>query len=56
MVRARGKPGVAFRTGSEGGLTGAARLEGGWRYALWSLGGGRSEAAGLEDAVWVLGL
>ncbi len=34
----------------------AARLEGGWRDSLWSLGGdGRSEAAGLEDAVWVLG-
>jgi YhgE/Pip-like protein len=38
-----------------GGELGAARLEGGWRDSLWFLGGdGRSEAAGLEDAVWVL--
>ena len=35
----------------------AARLEGGWRDSLWFLGGGgRSEAAGLEDAVWMVGL
>jgi hypothetical protein len=34
----------------------AARLEGGWRDSLWFLGGdGRSEAAGLEDAVWMVG-
>jgi hypothetical protein len=34
----------------------AARLEGGWRDSLWFLGGGgRSEAAGLEDAVWMIG-
>lgn len=34
----------------------AARLEGGWRDSLWFLGSdGRSEAAGLEDAVWMLG-
>jgi hypothetical protein len=34
----------------------AARLEGGLRDTLWFLGDdGRSEAAGLEDAVWVLG-
>ncbi|MBA2713871.1 MAG: DUF3533 domain-containing protein [Rubrobacteraceae bacterium] len=33
-----------------------ARLEGGWRDSLWFLGGGgRSEAAGLEDAVWMIG-
>jgi YhgE/Pip-like protein len=33
----------------------AARLEGGWRDSLWFLGGGgRSEAAGLEDAVWMV--
>jgi YhgE/Pip-like protein len=32
----------------------AARLEGGWRDSLWFLGG-RSEAAGLEDAVWMIG-
>jgi hypothetical protein len=33
----------------------AARLEGGWRDSLWFLGGdGRSEAAGLEDAVWMI--
>jgi uncharacterized protein DUF3533 len=39
----------------DGGL-GVARLEGGWRDSLWFLGDGdRSEAAGLEDAVWVLG-
>ena len=32
----------------------AASLEGGWRDALWFLGGGdRYEAAGLEDAVWM---
>jgi len=34
----------------------AARLEGGLRDTLWFLGDdGRSEAAGLEDAVWMLG-
>ena len=34
----------------------AARLEGGWRDSLWFLGGGsRYEAAGLEDAVWMIG-
>jgi len=34
----------------------AARLEDGWRDSLWFLGGdGRSEAAGLEDAVWMIG-
>ena len=34
----------------------AARLEGGWRDSLWFLGGGgRSEAAGLEDALWMIG-
>jgi YhgE/Pip-like protein len=33
----------------------AARLEGSWRDSLWFLGGGgRSEAAGLEDAVWMI--
>jgi hypothetical protein len=33
----------------------AARLEGGLRDTLWFLGDdGRSEAAGLEDAVWIL--
>jgi hypothetical protein len=32
----------------------AARLEGGWRDSLWFLGG-RSEAARLEDAVWMVG-
>lgn len=32
----------------------AARLEGGWRDSLWFLGG-RSEAAHLEDAVWMVG-
>lgn len=37
----------------DGGL-GAAGLEGGWRDSLWLFGGGRFEAAGLEDAVWVL--
>jgi hypothetical protein len=38
------------------GTLGAARLEGGLRDAWWFLGGdGRSEAAGLEDAVWMLG-
>jgi hypothetical protein len=34
----------------------AVRLEGGWRDSLWFFGGGgRSEAAGLEDAVWMIG-
>ena len=34
----------------------AARLEDGWRDSLWFFGGGgRSEAAGLEDAVWMIG-
>jgi YhgE/Pip-like protein len=34
----------------------AARLESGWRDSLWFFGGGgRSEAAGLEDAVWMIG-
>ncbi|HEX2742414.1 MAG TPA: ABC transporter permease [Rubrobacter sp.] len=34
----------------------AASLEGGWRDSLWFLGSdGRSEAAGLEDAVWMIG-
>ena len=34
----------------------AMRLEGGWRDSLWFLGGGgRSEAAGLEDAMWMIG-
>ncbi|HEX6710005.1 MAG TPA: ABC transporter permease [Rubrobacter sp.] len=34
----------------------AARLEDGWRDSLWFLGSdGRSEAAGLEDAVWMIG-
>lgn len=34
----------------------AARLEGGWRDSMWFLGSdGRSEAAGLEDAVWMIG-
>ena len=34
----------------------AACLEGGWRDSLWFLGGDRrSEAASLEDAVWMLG-
>jgi len=34
------------------GTLDAASLEGGWRDSLWFLGGGgRSEAAGLEDAV-----
>jgi YhgE/Pip-like protein len=38
------------------GSLGAARLEGGLRDTLWFLGDdGRSEAAGLEDAVWMLG-
>jgi YhgE/Pip-like protein len=37
------------------GSLGAARLEGGLRDMWWFLGGGRSEAAGLEDAVWILG-
>jgi hypothetical protein len=35
----------------------AASLEGGWRDSLWFLGGGgRYEAAGLEDALWMIGL
>jgi YhgE/Pip-like protein len=35
----------------------AMRLEGGWRDSLWFLGeGGRSEAAGLEDAGWMIGM
>jgi hypothetical protein len=35
----------------------AVRLEGGWRDSLWFLrGGGRYEAAGLEDAGWMIGL
>ena len=35
----------------------AASLEGGWRDSLWFLGGGgRFEAAGLEDAVWMIGM
>jgi YhgE/Pip-like protein len=34
----------------------AMRLEDGWRDSLWFLGGGgRSEAAGLEDAMWMIG-
>lgn len=34
----------------------AARLEGGWRDSLWFLGSdGHSEAAGLEDAAWMIG-
>jgi YhgE/Pip-like protein len=34
----------------------AARLESGWRDSLWFFGGGgRSEAAGLEDALWMIG-
>jgi hypothetical protein len=34
----------------------AMRPEGGWRDSLWFLGGGgRSEAAGLEDAMWMIG-
>jgi ABC-2 family transporter len=37
------------------GTLGAARLEGGLRDVWWFLGDGRSEAAGLEDAVWILG-
>jgi YhgE/Pip-like protein len=37
------------------GTLDAARLEGGWRDSLWFFGGGgRSEAAGLEDAVWMI--
>ena len=33
------------------------RLEGGWRNSLWFLGGGgRYEAAGLEDAGWMVGM
>ena len=39
------------------GALDALRLEGGWRDSLWFLGeGGRSEAAGLEDAGWMIGL
>jgi hypothetical protein len=39
------------------GTLDAARLEGGWRDSVWFLGGdGRSEAAGLEDAVWMVGV
>ena len=39
------------------GSLSAAGLEGGWRDSLWFLGeGGRSEAAGLEDAVWMIGM
>jgi YhgE/Pip-like protein len=35
----------------------AASLEGGWRDSLWFLGGGgRFEAAGLEDALWMISL
>jgi YhgE/Pip-like protein len=36
----------------------AASLESGWRDSLWFLGGGgrRYEAAGLEDAVWMIGM
>ena len=35
----------------------AASLEGGWRDSLWFLGGGgRYEAAGLEDALWMIGM
>jgi YhgE/Pip-like protein len=35
----------------------AANLEGGWRDSLWFLGGGgRHEAAGLEDALWMMGM
>ncbi len=38
-----------------GGSLDAASLEGGWRDSLWFLGNdGRSEAAGLEDAVWMI--
>ncbi len=38
------------------GTLATAGLEGGWRDSLWFLDeGGRSEAAGLEDAVWMLG-
>jgi YhgE/Pip-like protein len=38
------------------GSLGAVRLESSWRDSLWFLGwGGRSEAAGLEDAVWMIG-
>jgi YhgE/Pip-like protein len=38
------------------GTLDAAGLEGGWRVSLWFLGSdGRSEAAGLEDAVWTIG-
>jgi Tol biopolymer transport system component len=39
------------------GTLDAANLEGGRRDSLWFLGGdGRSEAAGLEDAVWMVGV
>lgn len=35
----------------------AVRPESGWRDSLWFLGwGGRSEAAGLEDAGWMIGM
>ena len=37
------------------GTLDSASLEGGWRDSLWFLGGReRSEAAGLEDAVWII--
>ena len=39
----------------DGSLLNAARLEGGLRDVWWFIGDGRSEAAGLEDAVWMLG-
>jgi hypothetical protein len=40
-----------------GGSLDAVSLEGGWRDSLWFLGGGgRFEAAGLEDAVWMIGM
>jgi YhgE/Pip-like protein len=39
------------------GSLAAVSLEGGWRDSLWFLGGGgRFEAAGLEDAVWMIGM
>jgi YhgE/Pip-like protein len=39
------------------GSLGAASLESGWRDSLWFLGGGgRYEAAGLEDALWMISL
>ncbi len=38
------------------GALDVVRLEGGWLDSLWFFGGGgRSEAAGLEDAVWMVG-